>query len=65
MNLVINKKTRTGLSSFDIVEDSSDSRNEVNNLTEDNHNDLNLDFHENYPLPNCNIDTPYSHQVVS
>ena len=56
---MINKKTPTGLSSFRIVEDSSHSQNEVNNLTENNHNDLNC------LLPSYNIDTHYSHQVVS
>ena len=64
-NLVINKKTPTGLSSFRIADDSLNSQNEVNNLTENNQEELNLDFNENSPLPNYNIDTPYSHQVVS
>ena len=64
-NLVINKKTPTGLSSFRIVDDSLDSQNEVNNLTENNQDELNLDFNENSPLPNYNIDTPYSCQVAS
>ena len=64
-NLVINKKTPTGLSSFCITEYSLDSQNEVNNLTENNQEELNLDFNENSPLPNYNIDTPYSHQVVN
>ena len=35
-NLLIDKKTLTGLSSFRIVDDSLDSQNEVNNLTENN-----------------------------
>ena len=64
-NLVINKKTPTGLSSFCIVDDSLDSQNEVNNLAENNPDELNLDFNENNPLPNYNSDTSYSHQVVS
>lgn len=64
-NLVINKKTPTRLSSFRIVGDSWSSRNEVKNLTGNNHNDLNLNFNENYSLLHYNIDTPYSHQVVS
>ena len=64
-NIVINKKTPTGLSSFCIADDSLDSQNEVNNLIENNQEELNLDFNENSPLPNYNIDTPYSHQVVS
>ena len=46
-NLVINKKTRTGLSSFRIIGDSLDSQNEVNNLTENNQDEYNLDFNEN------------------
>ena len=46
-NLVINKKTPTGLSSFCITEYSLDSQNEVNNLTENNQEELNLDFNEN------------------
>ena len=33
-NIVINKKTPTGLSSFHIADDSLDSQNEVNNLTD-------------------------------
>ena len=43
-NLVINKKTPTGLSSFRIVDDSLDSQNKVNSLTENNQDELNLDF---------------------
>ena len=62
---MISKKTLTGLRSFHLVDDSSDSQNEVNNLTENNHDDLHLDFNENCLLPNCNIHTPYSHHVVS
>ena len=62
---MINKKTLTGLRSFHLVNGSSDSQNKVNNLTENNHDDLNLDFNENCLLPNYNIHTPYSHQVVS
>ena len=46
-NLVINKKSRTGLSSSRIIGDSLDSQNEVNNLTENNQDELNLDFNEN------------------
>ena len=46
-NLVINKKTPTGLSSFRIAEYSLDSQTEVNNLTENNQEELNLDFNEN------------------
>ena len=46
-NLVINKKTPTGLSSFRITEYSLDSQNEVNNQTENNQEELNLDFNEN------------------
>ena len=46
-NLVINKKTRTGLSSFHIISDSLHSQNKVNNLTENNQDELNLDFNEN------------------
>ena len=61
---MITKKTPTGLSSFRIVDDSSDSRNKVDNLTENNHNDLNFDFNENCPLFHYNIDS-YFHQVVS
>ena len=57
-NLVINKKTPTGLSSFCITEYSLDSQNEVNNLTENNQEELNLDFNENSPLPNYNTGTP-------
>ena len=38
-NLVINKKTPAGLSSFRIVDDSLDSQNKVNNLTENNQDD--------------------------
>ena len=64
-NIVINKKTRTGLGSFRIADDSLDRQNEVNNLIENNQEEYNLDFNENSPLPNYNIDTPYSHQVVS
>ena len=64
-NLVINKKTSTGLSFFCIVDDPLDSQNEVYNLTDNNQDELILDFNENSPLPNYNIDTPYSHQVVS
>ena len=64
-NLVINKKTPARLSSFCIVDNSLDSEKEVNNLTENNQEDLNLDFNEKSPLPNYNIDTFYSHQVVS
>ena len=63
--LVINKKTMTRLSSFRIVDDSLDSQNGVNNRTENNQDGLNLDFNENSPLLNYNIDTPYSHQIVS
>ena len=55
-NFVIIKETPTGLSCFRIVDDSSDSQNEVNNQTENNHHDLNLDFNENCPLPHHNID---------
>ena len=57
-NLVINKKTPTALSSFRIVDDLLDSQNEVNNLTENNQDELNLDFNKSSPLPNYNIDTP-------
>ena len=64
-NLVINKKTPTGLSSFCIVNDSLDSQNEVNNLTENNQDEPNLNFTEKSPLPNYNIGTSYSHQIVS
>ena len=64
-NLVINKKTPTVLSSFRIVDASLDSQNEVNNLTENNQDELNLDFTEDNPLPSYNIDTLYSHLVVS
>ena len=64
-NLVSNKKIPTGLSSFRIVDDSLESQNEVNNLTENNQDKLNLDFNENSPLRNYNIGTPYAHQVVS
>ena len=62
---MINKKTPTGLSSFGIVDHSLDSQNEVNNLTENNQDELNLDFNKNNLLPNYNIDTPYYHQAVS
>ena len=61
---MITKKTPTGLSSFRIVDDSSDSRNKVDNLTENDHNDLNFDFNENCPLLHYNIDSNF-HQVVS
>ena len=64
-NLVINKKTPTGLSSFRIADDSLSSQNEVNNLTENYPEELNLYLNENSPLPNYNKDTRYSHQVVS
>ena len=50
-DLVINKKTLTRLTSFHTVDDSSDSQNEVNSLTENNHGDLYLDFNENCSLP--------------
>lgn len=46
------------------MDDSSDDQNEVSNLTEYNHDDLNLDFNDNHPLPNYSIDTSCSHQVV-
>ena len=64
-NLVIIKNTPTGLSPFPIVDDSLDSQNEVNNLTVNNPDEFNLNFDENSLLPNYNIDTTYSHQVVS
>ena len=64
-NIVINKKTPTGLSSFHIADDSLDRQNEVNNLIENNQEERNLDFNENSPLPNYNTDNPYSCQVVS
>ena len=64
-NLVINKKTQSALSSFRIVDDSLDIQNEVNNLTENNQEEVNHDFNKNSPLPNYNIDTPDSNQVVS
>ena len=64
-NIVIDKKAPTGLSSFSIGDDSLDRQNEVNSLIGNNQAELNLDFNENSPLPNYNIDTPYSHQVVS
>ena len=63
-NLVINKKTPTGLSYFRIVDDSLDSQSEANSLTENNQDELNLDFNENSPLPSYNIDTSYSHQTL-
>ena len=63
--LVINKNTPAGLSFYRIADDSLDSRNEVNNLTENNQEERNLDFNENSPLPNYNTDNPYSCQVVS
>ena len=55
-NVVINKKTPTGLSSLRIVDDSLDNKNEAKE-------ELNLN--KNSPLPNYNIDTLYPHQVVS
>ena len=58
---MINKKTPIRFSSFRIVDDSLDSQNEVNNLTENVQDELNLDFNENSPLPSYNIDTPYYH----
>ena len=64
-NLMINKKTPTELSSFCIADDLLNSQNEVNNLTENTQEELNLDFNEKKTSPNYNIDTPYSHQVVS
>ena len=64
-NIVIDKKAPTGLSSFSIGDDSLDRQNEVNSLIGNNQAELNLDFNENSPLPNYNIDTPYSHQVVN
>ena len=65
-NIVINKKTPTGLrSSFRIADDSLVSQNEVNNLIENNQEELNLGFNKNSPLPNYDIETPYSDQVVS
>ena len=48
------------LSSFHIV-DSSDSQNEVNNVTENNHVDRNNDFNENCKSLSYSIDTPYFH----
>ena len=59
------KKAPDGLSSFRIADDSLGSQNEVNNLTENNQEEFNLNFNGNSPLPNYNIDTPYSHQVLS
>ena len=50
-NIVINKKTPTGLSSFRIADDSLGSQNEVISLIENNQEELNLDFNENSPLP--------------
>ena len=64
-NLMIIKNTPTELNPFRIVDDSLASQNEVNNLTVNNPDELNLDFDENGLLPNYNIDTTYSHQVVS
>ena len=64
-NIVIDKKAPTGLSSFSIADDSLDRQNEVNSLIGNNQAELNLDFNENSPLPNYNIDTLYSPQVVS
>ena len=64
-NLMIVKNTPTELNPFRIVDDSLASQNEVNNLTVNNPDELNLDFDENGLLPNYNIDTTYSHQVVS
>ena len=63
--LVINKNTPAGLSFYRIADDSLDSRNEVNNLTENSQEERNLDFNENSPLPSYSTDTPYSHQAVS
>ena len=45
-NLMINKKTPTELSSFCIADDLLNSQNEVNNLTENTQEELNLDFNE-------------------
>ena len=65
-NIVINKKTPTGLrSSFRIADDSLVSHNETNNLIENNQEELNLDFNKNSPLPHYDIETPYYDQVVS
>ena len=64
-NIVINKETSTGLSSFRIADDSLDRQKDVNNLIENNKEELNLDFNKNSPLPNYNNDTPCSHHVVS
>ena len=64
-NIVISKKSPTELSFFRIIDDLLESLNEVNNLTENNQDELNLDFNENSPLPSYSIDTPYSHKVVN
>ena len=62
---MIDKKTPTELSSFRIVDDSSDSQNEIKNVTENNHADPNLHFNENCPLPRYSTDTLYSQLVVT
>ena len=62
-NLMINKKTPTELSSFCIADDLLNRQNEVNSWRAQE--ELNLDFNEKKTSPNYNIDTPYSHQVVS
>ena len=59
-NIVINKKTPTGLSSFRIADDSLVSQNEVNNLIENNQEELNLGFNKNSPLANYDIETPFN-----
>ena len=64
-SFVINKKTLTGLSTFRIVDDSLGSQNKVNNVTENNQDELSLDFNDSSPLCGYNIDTPFSHRVVN
>ena len=57
-NLVINKKTL--LCSFRIANDLLNSQNEVNNLTENNQEEFNLEFNEkkHYPITTLMLLTP-------
>lgn len=50
--------------SFRIIDDPSDSQNEVNSLNENNDDDFNFDFNQNCPWPDYSTETPYSHHVV-
>ena len=57
-NLVINKKTLS--CSFRIANDLLNSQNEVNNLTENNQEEFNLEFNEkkHYPITTLMLLTP-------